>query len=260
MPAIKIGDGTIWYARQGREHTRFPPIVLVHGAGGSHLDWPAQLRRLPDARVYALDLPGHGRSTLPGRMAIADYARDVVALCDALGLPSVVVIGHSMGAGIALTLALDWPERVAGLVLLGGGAKLRVHPDILEKIQTDPPAVYRLLRDWMWGPDAPDALREMTFQQMLKGDPGVTHGDYVACNRFDVLDRLEEIAAPALVIGGTDDRMTPLKFSRTLAERMPAAELVTVEGAGHMLALEQPDVVQNAIVGWLNRVMTGDSV
>ena len=128
MPAINLPDGTLYYAQSHPDATAFPPLVLVHGAGGSRLDWAPELRRLPDARVIALDLPGHGKSTAPGRNTLDAYARDVAALLDALALDRAVIVGHSMGGGVAQLLALDWPERIAGLVLLGTGASCRSIP------------------------------------------------------------------------------------------------------------------------------------
>lgn len=254
MPYVTLNEGRMWYASYHLDHdSAYPPVVLIHGAGGSHLDWPAALRRLPGGRVITLDLPGHGKSSLPGRQSVDDYAAAVLALLDALSLSQVVLVGHSMGSAVGLTLGLSHPERLAGLVLVGSGAKLRVHADFLHNIRSDPGWVYDRLNEWLWGESVPDEMRAMARDRMAAVDPEVTYGDYVACNQFDVLDRLGDIHRPALVIGGTADRMTPPKFSRTLAEKMPQTELVLVPDAGHMLPLEQPGVVQGAILAWLER-------
>ena len=254
MPHFEWSGGSMWAAaHRMKTASPYPPVMLVHGAGSTHQDWPAELRRLPDCRVLAVDLPGHGNSVPPGRDSIAAYAADVADLLAVLELPPAVVIGHSMGAAIALTLALSRPERVAGLVLIGGGAKLRVHPDILHRVLVDPEHVYSLLADWLWADETPVAVRELTRQRMRALDPVVVHGDYLACNAFDVLGALGQIAVPTLVVGGEADRMTPLKFSQTLADGIPQAELVVVPGAGHMLHLERPEVVSRAISAWLER-------
>jgi len=109
------------------------PVVIIHGAGGTHLYWPPEIRRLSGYRVYALDLPGHGKSDASrGRQTIADYAGCVLEWLDAIGLNRAVFVGHSMGSAIALTLAIHHPQQVLGLGLVGAGARLRVHPDILE--------------------------------------------------------------------------------------------------------------------------------
>ena len=250
MPAINLPDGTLYYAETGRAAAS-PPVALVHGAAGSHLDWAPDLRRLPGARVIALDLPGHGKSTAPGRDTIGAYARDVVALLDALSIDRAVIVGHSMGGAVAQQIALDWPARVAGLVLLGTGSKLPVDPTLPDRIVNEPDAALDWLVEWAWHPSAAPEMKAQGRQMFAAAPRAVARDDYRACQAFDTRDRLAQIAAPTLVIGAEDDRMVPLKFSRTLAERIPGARLVALSGAGHMFPLEQPQQVAAAITSWL---------
>ncbi len=241
-----FADGTrnrIWYA-QSRSSTRGrPALLLIHGAGGSHLHWPRQLRRLPGVSVLAPDLPGHGRSEGPGREAIGQYARDVVSFLDLLGVERMVVGGHSMGGAIAQVMALDHAERVAGLILIGTGAKLRVAPAVLDGIPNDFEATVGLVVDWSFGPAATDDLKQLGLKAIRETDPAVLLGDYRACDRFDIRHQLERIQTPTLVVGGTADRLTPLRFSRYLAENIDRARLEIIEGGGHMMALESPEEV-----------------
>jgi len=251
MPLIETTTGSLFFADHRAAESPYPPVVLVHGAGGSHLDWPPQLRRLPKASVIAVDLPGHGKSPGPGRNSVSAYAADIIALLDLLKIPQAIIAGHSMGGAIAQTMALDHTGRVAGLILVGTGARLRVHPDILQRFLAEPEAIAALFKDWMWGENAPDSLRQTGYEQLLKTPPEVTHGDYHACNVFDVMERLGQITAPTLIIGGTADKMTPLKYAAHLQTHIPNSQLVTVEGGGHMMALEQPELVAQAIQDWL---------
>ena len=249
MPYVTVAGERTFYARylyQGGVRGE-RNLVLVHGAGGSHLDWPAPLRRLRGANVYALDLPGHGRSEGAGRSSIAAYRDFLLAFLDALGLERATVVGHSMGGAIALDFALHYPDRLDGQVLVGSGARLRVAPAILTGILADFEATVDLVCNYAFGPSASDQLKRLGRQRLLQTPPQVLHGDYAACDAFDVMERLGEVRSPTLVIGGTADVLTPPKYSIYLRDHIPGAELVLVDAAGHMVMLEKPEVVSRAI-------------
>jgi len=251
MPFAQIGEQALFYTVSRRGG---PALILIHGAGGSHLHWPAALRRMPGATVYAVDLPGHGRSEGPGREHIEDYVADIVRFMDAVGVSRGVLVGHSMGGAIAQMTALMAPERVAGLVLVGTGARLRVAPALLDGILQDARGALALITEWAWGPEADPAMVARGRQMMARVNPRVVWGDFAACDRFDIRERVEEITAPTLVITGSEDRMTLPRFGQWLAERIPGARFVLVEGAGHMVMLEKPDQVASAVREWLKAV------
>lgn len=226
-----------------------PPLVLIHGAGGTHQHWPGELRALPGRRVVAIDLPGHGGSPGPSPTSIPAFAGSVVALLDALELPSAVLAGHSMGGAIALTLALEVPSRVAGLALVGTGARLRVSPAVLQAT-ADPAALAAaagMMADFAFGSSAGPSLRQEFTSGLLAVAPGVTHGDFAACDVFDVMGRLGELRAPTLVVCGAEDRLTPPRYAGFLRDRIAGARLELVPGAGHMVMQEAPGRVVTAI-------------
>ena len=236
-----------------------PPLVLVHGAGGTHRDWPEALRALAGRRVLALDLPGHGASAGPARGSISAYAASVVGALDALEIPSAVLAGHSMGGAIALTVALEAPARVAGLVLVSTGARLKVSPAVLEAT-ADPAALAAAagtMAELAFGSLAGPSLREEFVAGLLATAPGVAHGDFAACNAFDVMARLGELRAPTLVVCGTEDRLTPRKYAEYLGDRIAGARLEVVPGAGHMVMLEAPERVAGAIGAFLASMGAG---
>src|SRR5512143_1017737 len=101
---MPIAAGLYYFAHGADALTR-PPIILIHGAGGNHLYWPPELRRLPNERVIAVDLPGHGKSQGVGHHTIEGYADGILAFMKALKLASAVLVGHSMGGGVALQAA-----------------------------------------------------------------------------------------------------------------------------------------------------------
>ncbi len=256
MPTLTLHDQPIFYTDSPKDLTgRRPPLLLVHGAGGSHLSWPPHLRRLPDRRVIALDLPGHGRSPGPGRRTIAAY-RDVLRdFVDALGLGRFVLVGHSMGGAIALDYARLFPERVAGLGLVATSARLRVAPAILDGIRTDFAATTEQMMGWMVGADFPANARRLAIKRLQESDPEVLHGDFVACDAFDLRAEVDGLAVPATIIVGEADQMTPPKFSQSLHASLPNSELHRVPKAGHMVQLEQPDMVTDLLIRFIDQRM-----
>lgn len=239
----------IFYRVYSKGSSNRPPLVLIHGAGGSHLYWPAQLRRLPGGPVYALDLPGHGRSGGEGCASIPAYAERVRAWLRAAGVGPAVLCGHSLGSAVVLELALRWPEEAVGLILLGAAARLRVNPELLEALANPGSfiAAVRQLTAWSYGPGTPPELLALAARRMAETGPEVLLGDFQACNAFDISAQLGEIRQPALVLCGEHDRMVPLRQSQALAAGLPNAHLEMIPAAGHMLMLEQPDAVQEAL-------------
>ncbi|NLE76850.1 MAG: alpha/beta hydrolase [Chloroflexi bacterium] len=252
MPYLSLPDGltNLYYVRH-RGGAPNAPVVLIHGAGGSRLLWPAALRRLPGAEVYALDLPGHGRSPGPGCQSVAAYAHVVSEFVAAAGLKAAVLLGHSLGGAIALEVALRHPERAAGLVLLCSGARLRVAPALLAGLRDDYGAALDLLHDCLFCHETPPTLRQAGKAQLLAADPQVVCGDFAACHAFDAMAELSRVVAPTLVLGGTADRMTPPKYAEHLAAGIPQARLRLLPQGSHMVALEQPEAVAEAVSGFL---------
>jgi pimeloyl-ACP methyl ester carboxylesterase len=242
------------HAASGPPGAPGPPLVLVHGAGGTLAHWPRALRELAGRRVVALDLPGHGASPPPAAASIRDAARAVLDLADALGVARFVAAGHSMGGAIALALALEHPDRIAGLVLVGTGARLRVAPAVLEATASGPVSAdaAAAIAASSFGAGAPAPLVAGYARDLAGTAPGVLHGDLAACDRFDAMDRLAAIACPALVACGDEDRLTPPKYARYLAEGIPGARLVVLAGAGHLAPLERPDACAAAVAAWLD--------
>jgi pimeloyl-ACP methyl ester carboxylesterase len=251
MPYAVTARGDLFYT-VSRGPKESPTLVLVHGAGGTRLHWPAELRRLPEASVYTLDLPGHGRSGGPGCDTIAGYAEAVAAFLHAIGIEMAIVAGHSMGGAIAMTLALDFADLVAGLVLVATGARLRVAPAILEGIRSNFEGATELVTRFAWSSETAPRLIELGRQALLGTGPDVLLGDFTACDRFDVMERLGEIEAPTLVAAGSADQLTAAKYARFLAKRIADARLVIIEGAGHMMMLERPIETAEAVQDFLN--------
>jgi pimeloyl-ACP methyl ester carboxylesterase len=251
VPFVETPYGRIFYVRRGTAAAAAVPFLFIHGAGGNALLWGAVMNRLAGIGSVALDLPGHGRSTGPGQASIAAYAGAVAALADALGLGEAVLVGHSMGGGIALHLALSQPARVRGLVLLSTTARLFVAPGLLQQLVDDPAAARRWIVEMGYGPQTTRRMLDLGTAQLARVDPAVLHGDFVACSAFDVRPRLAEVRAPALVACGAEDRLTPPKYVRALAEGLANARFELIPAAGHMLPMEAPAAVAELVLGFL---------
>ncbi len=252
MPYVTVAGERLFYASFEGDPTRQRNLILVHGAGGDHTHWPAELRRLPGVNVYALDLPGHGRSEGRGRTSVDDYADTVDLFVQSLGLERASVAGHSMGGAIAQTLALRRLPWLASVILVGTGARLRVHPRILEGLKTNFEATIDTICQWAYGPTAGEQLLRQGRRQLLGVDPAVIHGDYAACNAFDVMDRVDDVTLPTLIITGSADKMTPPKYGQYLHDQIPGSQLVEIKDGGHMMAVEKPTEVAQAVAGFLS--------
>lgn len=233
-------DGTKIFFTDSDSRADGPVLLCVHGAGGTHLHWPPQLRALRRPRVLTIDLPGHGQSTGQGRTDVDAYADVVAAFVETLRLDGVILVGHSMGGAIAQTVALRREKWLAGLVLVGTSARLRVADAILQGLQVDFHATTIQLSRWLWGPTASSVQVALSLREMRQQGAAVVHGDFVACHHFDVRAHLAEIHVPTLVMGASHDQMTPFKQSERLARGIPNAQLVRISRAGHMMMLEQP--------------------
>jgi pimeloyl-ACP methyl ester carboxylesterase len=254
MPYLDLNHERVYYALHRNRLVGGVPVILIHGAGESHLVWPAGLRRLPDTTEVALDLPGHGKSGGDGCTSIQDYVAWLSQFLDCINAPRAILIGHSMGGAIAQLFALTQPARAAGLVLIATGSKLRVAPQLLEWTLSDLNAATELVSRLEWGPNVPEQIVRLGKQQMLANRPEVVHGDYLACDAFDVRDRLRDIKAPTLIVAGMVDQLTPIKYATFLAEQIRDARLVSVPDAGHMVMIEAEPVVTYAVEQFVREV------
>lgn len=259
MPTVRVEDYDIFWAGVLRPTGGL--LVMVHGAGGNHTHWLPQLgflRELPGWSVVALDLPGHGRSGGEARSSISEYAQAVFRAVEALsqkregaglgGGRPLVVAGHSMGGAVALEMALSRPGSLAGLILVGTGARLRVLPSALEKLARGERD--ETLLHMAYGPGAPPELVERGRAEYRAVPVQVLYRDYTACDRFDRLEAVAGLRLPALVVVGAEDVLTPPKYSRYLADRL-GGTLRIVPGRGHMVMLENPQAVSEAMAEFL---------
>lgn len=253
MPYFEYNAHRLFYAHHKGPQER-PSLLLIHGAGGNRTHWPKALRPLPGFDTIVIDLPGHGRSDPPGYNTITAYADAVTAFINWHQRP-LVPVGHSMGGGIAQIIAQRQLPQVVGLVLIGTSARLPVGQVILDNAIADPQKAIDFIARYAWSTTAPAEMSDLTRQALAEIPPTILHGDFVACNRFDLTGQLSAIDLPALVISGSEDKMTPAKYGRFLADELPNAQYYCLEGAGHYMIMEQPAQVAAMMQQFLDVVV-----
>ena len=223
-------------------------LIFIHGSGTSSHSWYYQTRYFPDAD--AVDLPGHPDGE--PCTSIEAYVEWLKGYIDRRGYRDVVLAGHSLGGAIAQLYALIYPDDLAGLVLIGTGARLRVHPMYLESLEKakDDPAAFVRSREPGWK-DLDAELQEAMRERAAQIGAAVALSDMLCCDRFDIMDRVQQIKVPTLVLCGSEDVMTPLKYAGYLAGRIEGAKQVIIEGGTHSVPLEKPDEVNRAIEDFL---------
>jgi pimeloyl-ACP methyl ester carboxylesterase len=222
-------------------------LIFIHGSGGSKESWFYQTRYFKDSR--ALDLPGHPQGAL--LPTIDGYVEWLHKTVHVAGYPKIVLVGHSLGGGIALLYAFKYPQDLAGLITVGSGARLRVHPmflEALEKAVKDPTIETPLNTAFdLIDPELAAVLK----RRSMENGPVATLNDLKACDQFDIMDRLSQIDVPTLALCGDQDVMTPPKYSQYLAAHMPKARAVVIPGGTHMVFAEKPEEVNRVIEDFL---------
>ena len=251
--ALSLSGHRIAYCEAGPQVSG-SVVLCIHGAGGNRDSWIPLMRNLAGQGVgsLALELPGHGESGVAQISDIKEYSRLALQFLEAKKLKSVYLTGHSMGGAIVLESVMTHSELLRGVILIGTGAKLRVKDSILNGVKSDLVKTVDEIISYAFSPAAdPSLIREST-RSLLRCNMETLYHDFVACDRFDVLSELESISAPALILCGEDDLLTPPKYSQFMSEKIPNAKLTIVPESGHMVMLEQPGVVGDLISQFIN--------
>ena len=219
-------------------------FLLVHAAGSNAGMWRRQVEAAArDQSVVALDLPGHGRSSgLEGLPTVDAYAEFVGRFAAALRLRPFVLVGRSMGAAIAMTIAARRPELLQGLVLACAAARFAIRDENLATLRDVVRG--RLPQQFTtetFSPATGMELMRETWVEQVKTDPRVRLTDLLACQAFDGRDLLSRIRTPTLIVAGADDQVTPAALAEELARGIPHARLEVIPAAGHQAPLEQAD-------------------
>lgn len=250
MKTSKIGPFEYITSTYPSEQTR-PDLLFIHGATLSKGLWQAQVQGLKDvANTLALDLPGHGGSQGPGRITIEDYAADVFRFIETAGIfqDNLVLCGMSMGGAIVQQLLIDHPDRFKAAVLINTGARLKVLPAVFQAVRDDYRAFIRSMPAFSLSPQTDTAPFQESIVSLADGcDAETAIGDFEACNRFDVMDKVSGIPCPVLVCSAEHDVSTPVKYGLWLKDHLPSATYTLIAGSGHLSMIEKPGALNDAI-------------
>jgi pimeloyl-ACP methyl ester carboxylesterase len=253
------------------------PVIVIHGFGGSMWQWEHQQVPLSSAfRLLTPDLIGSGLSAKPDIEYRPDEMLDYfVAFMDALNIQRAALVGNSMGAGLAIGMALEHPDRVSKLVLIDGfPANVRerlTSPSIQRALDTPAPSWLASLGNWLFGSLIIESvLKEMVHNPALltpavversnrnRQRPGVMRPLMTARGTLPLWEtgyakRIGQIRHPTLIVWGEEDRVFPIAVGEELHRTITGSSLVRIPNAGHIPQWEQPDLVNPAMIDFLRQ-------
>jgi pimeloyl-ACP methyl ester carboxylesterase len=240
-----------------------PTVVFVHGAGLDHSLFGLQSRYFGyhGRNVLALDLPGHGRSEGPPLPTVEEMADWLSAVLEQTNTPKASIVGHSLGALVALELAARHPEQVERIAFCAVSFPMKVSEQYLEAARANDYSAFDMHTIWGHAVQVPLAGNPNPGMWMY-GDmqarlerlaPGVLHAGLKACNDYEAgLESAAKVKCPVLFILGRRDVMTPLRSTRALQEKFADAKTVEIAGSGHSLMVEAPDQVLDALIAFIS--------
>lgn len=247
---IKVNDSLMFYTEQGEGR----PVILVHGNTGSSLWW-ARVMDLDGYRVVAPELPNFGRSAPLDEANIDVYADYLGAFVKALGLSKPVLVGHSLGGAVVMSLSARQPELASAIVLVDGPA-----PGGLKTPEEHYPIIemYRTNRDFMRKALAAvcPTLKDEAFLDQLANDAMLmaSHayaGNARALERFDYRGRTGKFTGPVLVVWGRKDLIITEAMATETVAAYPKARLEILEGVGHSVMVEDPERFKALLLAYM---------
>jgi len=239
-----------------------PAVIFLHGAGFDRTTWRLQTRWFAyhGRSVLAVDFPAHGRSAGPALGSIASMADWTARVIEAAGLKTAALVGHSMGALVALDCAARHGDKVRAIGLCGVATEMPVHPEMLESAKANTLKVEELMTFWgignalhKGGMVSPGLWLRREFLAVLSANqPGVIHSDLAACNAYkDAPARAQSVKCPAVLVLGDGDLMTPAPKAKPLAAAIPGAKTVVIANCGHFMMVERPDETLEALKAYV---------
>lgn len=242
--------------------TNKPTIIFIHGAANDSSLWHALLALTHSAahNLIAVDLPGHGATFAVAKTHIEEYANWLIDLLDNGAMANAILVGHSMGSLIAIDCARRYPKRVAGMVLIGTALPMPVAEKVLDMARNDVEAAYDMVTrasfaahknadgSFINPSDAMAVAMKNHRAKLSKNNPSMLATDMQACSEYQInVEAIKCITASTLVIIGEKDRMTSVDSGMAVSEALPNATHKIIAGAGHMMPIEAPSEIADAL-------------
>ncbi|TFG06393.1 MAG: alpha/beta hydrolase [Promethearchaeota archaeon] len=253
MPYLDYKNKKIFYQIKNSDGKN-KAIIFLHASGGTSYTWKEQMAKLDvNYDLIALDLPSHGKSEDITKLSLELYVDVIKELIEILDFEQVILCGNSLGGAVVQEFYFKYPKKIIALILCGTGARLRVSPVILNSLQDDYQQYLNSYHVGAFHKKTPKEIINPFLKEVGAVDSQVAYSDYMICDNFDVMDKIHLIDVPCLVLCGTADRLTPVKYSQYFHDKIKNSELVIINDAAHHAMLEKPEEVNQAIKNFLNK-------
>ena len=256
---LEVDGKHVFAATGGKPYNpSLPTVVFIHGTGMDHTIWNLQTRYFAwhGRSVLAVDLPGHGQSEGPALKTVEDMADWIGRMLDAAGAGPASLIGHSMGAGVAIEAASRLGDRISAIALCGTAARMPVNDTLLNAGHTGDPMAINMITEWGFDRRAQTGGAEMPGLWMTgagvrlleRGDKGLIGTDLQASNDYaGAVAAAGNLTCKVLIVAGELDKMTPVKGLKPLTEVLPNYEIAVIPNCGHMMMVEYPGETLDAL-------------
>ncbi len=264
MPMMPVGDVELYYEVWGAGE----PVLFLHGLGSSSGGWVLQRDVFAaQHQVILVDARGHGRSSKPpGPYSIPMFAADIVGLLDRLAMTAVHVVGLSLGGMIGFQMAVDFPARVKSLTVINSGPELVAH-NLKERLfiwqrklllnTLSMEKIGQTIGGRLFPEPGQAAYKDMFVAEFVKNDKAAYKATTNALFGWSVRDRIGQIQCPVLALASDQD-YTPVATKEAYVAEIPNARLVVIENSRHAAPIDQPGVVNTAVLEFLAEVESAD--
>ena len=247
---LKIEEKRIYYNIKKSGSNR--AIIFVHGSGGTSNTWKNQVKLDIGYDILSFDLPSHGKTSEYLELSLDLYVDILNRIIRSLKYEEVVLCGHSLGGAIVQSYYYSFPQRVKALILIGTGGRLRVSPVILDGLKSNYDEYLKALPSGDFNRRTSVDIIDDYIKETSTVGANVTFADFSICDTFDTIEKTSSINIPCLIIVGKDDKLTPIKYSEFFHNKIENSDLHIIDDAGHMVMLEKPIEVNQAIKDFIN--------